>query len=285
MLTRRTFLHTSAAALAGLSLPRPAHASAAPLSAFGVQLYTARQQAIADPQHLFRAVRAIGYTCAETFGAEYTVPAKDLRSMILDAGLALPSAHFAYNDLDSKFDYARELGAPFIVSGSTPPPIANSVDGFKRAAAQYTQWGAHAHSMGMHFAFHNHNNEFQQFGSDTGLDILLRETDPKLVQWQMDCYWATQAGHDPVDLIHRYGDRLQSLHFKDRVAGAPPSTVLGKDAQHFTEVGTGTINWPAIWNAASARGVSYFFVEQDTTTIPPLESLKISFDNLKKLLA
>ena len=187
--------------------------------------------------------------------------------------------------MDQRLEYAKELGVRYAVVGSTPVKVASSADGFKRAAQQYNQWGEQARKLGLSFAFHNHNTEFQSFDGRTGLEILLAETDPHLVQWQMDCYWATEAGFDPLQLIHQHGHRLQSLHFKDRKPGFPPSTVLGKDAQHFTEVGAGTINWRAIWDAGSAVGIKYFFVEQDTTEIPPLDSLKVSFKNLKRLLA
>ncbi|WP_188760096.1 sugar phosphate isomerase/epimerase family protein [Edaphobacter acidisoli] len=284
--TRRQFLRGTVAAAAGLGLGASSFAEAAPLSAFGVQLYTARKDVIADPVKTLQTIRQIGYRCVETFAAEYkSTNAKDLRKMITDAGLALPSAHFGYNEMSQRLDYAKELGVHYVVVGSTPVNIANSVDGFKQAAHQYNQWGEQARKLGLSFAFHNHNTEFQRFDGRTGLDILLAETDPHLVQWQMDCYWVTEAGSDPVQLIRQHGHRLQSLHFKDRKPDFLPSTILGKDAQHFTEVGTGTINWRAIWNAASAVGIKYFFVEQDTTEIPALDSLKISFANLKRLLA
>jgi sugar phosphate isomerase/epimerase len=99
----------------------------------------------------------------------------------------------------------------------------------------------------------------------------------------MDCYWVTQGGEDPLAMIHKYGDRLQTLHFKDRKPGAVVSAKPGAPT-YFTEVGTGTIDFKAIWKAASAIHIPYFFVEQDKTEIPPLESIKISYDNLKKTL-
>lgn len=284
--TRRQFLRNTSAAAVGVGLGASAFAEAAPMSAFGVQLYTARKEVMADTAKTLKAIRQIGYRCVETFAAEYkSTSAKDLRNMITDAGLALPSAHFGYNEMAERLDYAKELGVRYAVVGSTPVNVANSADGFKQAAHQYNQWGEQARKLGMRFAFHNHNSEFQSFDGRTGLDILLAETDPNLVQWQMDCYWATEAGFDPLKLIRQHGSRLQSLHFKDRKPGFPASVVLGKNAQHFTEVGSGTIHWRAIWNAASAIGIQYFFVEQDTTEIPPLDSLKVSFNNLKRLLA
>jgi len=284
MQTRREFLDTTAAAAASLVLSRSALAAAAADGAIGVQLYTVRTEIIAEPARVLAAIRKIGYRTAETFAAQYTRPAAELRGMILDAGLTLPSAHFGYADFDSKFDYAKELGATDVVCGAEPTNLAVSADAFKRFAEQYNKWGDRAQKMGMRFGFHNHNFEFQTYDGRTGLEILLAETDPKLVWWQMDSYWVTQAGQDPLALMHRYHDRLQTLHFKDRRPGVTVSTNTGKESQHFTEIGAGTLNFPAIWNYASSLGIKYFFVEQDTTEMPPLESLAISYRNIKRLL-
>jgi sugar phosphate isomerase/epimerase len=283
MYNRRSFLAASAAALATSSLSRVAHATAPLPRAFGLQLYTVRKDIQADTPGVLASVRKTGYGSVETFAAQYSRPAKELHQMISDAGLSLPSTHFGYADLGQKFDYAKELGAQYIVVGAPPFQKANSADAFKEFAAQYNQWGQEADKYGMEFGFHNHNIEFQSFDGVTGLEILMKETDPKLVKWQMDCYWVVQAGEDPIAMIHKYGDRLQTLHFKDRKPNVPISATPGAPA-HFTEVGTGTIDFKAIWAAASALQIPYFFVEQDQTEIPPLESIKISYDNLKKTL-
>ena len=283
MYNRRSFLAAGAAALATSSLSRAAFAAVPSPQAFGLQLYTVRKDIQADTPAVLATVRKIGYRSVETFAAQYSRPAKELRQMISDADLLLPSTHFGYADLGQKFDYAKELGAKYIVVGAPPFQRANSADAFKEFAAQYNQWGQEAVKYGLEFGFHNHNIEFQSFDGVTGLEILMKETDPKLVKWQMDCYWVTQAGEDPLAMIHKYGKRLQTLHFKDRKPGAPTSAKPGAPT-HFTEVGTGTIDFKAIWTAASALHIPYFFVEQDQTEIPPLESIKISYDNLKKIL-
>jgi sugar phosphate isomerase/epimerase len=283
MYNRRSFLVAGAAAVATSSLSRVAFAAAPPPQAFGLQLYTVRKDIQEDTPGVLAAVRKIGYRSVETFAAQYSRPAKELRQMIIDADLLLPSTHFGYADLGQKFDYAKELGAEYIVVGAPPFQKANSADAFKEFAAQYNQWGEEAVKYGMEFGFHNHNIEFQSFDGVTGLEILMKETDPKLVKWQMDCYWVVQGGEDPIAMIHKYGSRLQTFHFKDRKPGAPVSAKPGAPT-YFTEVGTGTIDSKTIWDAASAFHIPYFFVEQDKTEIPPLESIKISYDNLKKTL-
>ncbi len=288
MQTRREFLGGGFAAAAGAALVPGALGAAvsgsAPASAFGVELYTVRKEILAEPERVLAAIRKIGYAAAETFAGQYTRPAAELRRLITDAGLTVPSAHFGYTDMAGRFEYCKELGAGDMVVGAEPFDEAKSADAFKRFAQQYNQWGEQAQKLGLRFGFHNHNIEFQRFGDRTGLDILLGETDPKLVWWQMDCYWVAQGGQDPLALMHRYHNRLMTMHFKDRKPGVATSTVIGPAAQHFTEVGTGTIQWRPIWDYAASLGIKYFFVEQDTTEMPPLESLGVSYGNLKRLL-
>ena len=283
MLTRRKFLGGAAAGMAVSALGARAFANAAnrPL---GVQLYTVRSLVQNDLPGTLAAIRKIGYQNVETFVAEYKMSARELRQAIVDAGLTAPSAHFGYDDFDSRFDYAKELGVEYVVCSSIPKSIANSADGYRRGAEQYNAWGAKAKSMGLKFGFHNHNAEFQDFGGVTGFDVLMKNTDPALVQWQMDCYWVAQAGHDPVALFRQYGKRIQSLHLKDRKPNVPTSVETGPDSAHFTEVGNGTLDWPTILRLAEKFHLPYMFVEQDQTDRPPLESLQISYTNLRKYL-
>jgi sugar phosphate isomerase/epimerase len=284
MLTRREFVGGAAAGLAVSALETRVFAKSSdrPL---GVQLYTVRSLVQNDLPGTLAAIRKIGYQTVETFVAEYKMSAKDLRQAILNAGLIVPSAHFGYDDFESRLDYAKELGAEYVVCSSIPKTIANSADGYKRAADQYNAWGAKAKTMGLKFGFHNHNAEFQDFGGVTGFDVLIKNTDPSLVQWQMDCYWVAQAGHDPVALFRQHGKRIQSLHLKDRKPNVTTSVETGPAAAHFTEVGNGTLDWPAILHLADKFHVPYMYVEQDQTDRPPLESLQISYTNLRKFLS
>jgi sugar phosphate isomerase/epimerase len=283
MISRRQFVGSAAASLAAAGLNSSAFAESAQRPV-GVQLYTVRSLVQSDLPGTLAAIRKIGYQYVETFVAEYKMSAKDLRSAIVDAGLTVPSAHFGYDKFASSFDYAKELGSEYIVCSMIPKTIANSAEGYKRGAEQYNQWGEQARKMGMRFGFHNHNVEFQPYGDVTGFDVLMRYTDPALVQWQMDCYWVAQAGHDPVAMLRRYGHRMQSLHLKDRKPGVPVSFDTGPASAHFTEVGEGTLDWVSIFRLAARDHIRYMFVEQDQTDKPPLESLQISYTNIVKLL-
>jgi sugar phosphate isomerase/epimerase len=250
----------------------------------GVQLYTVREQAEKDLGAVLAHIAMIGYTEVETYWNVYTHPAKELRGMITENGLTVPSGHFDYDGLESKLDYAKELGVAYVICPMLPKNMWASADGFKKAADQFNRWGEQVRSMGMQFGFHNHNYEFRKFGDTTGFDILTTEADPKLVCLEMDCYWITQAGQDPVAMLNQYGSRIQLLHLKDRLPGYPPSQILGPEAEHMTEVGSGTINWKAIIATAEKTGVKHYFVERDNGSTPAFESLRVSYENLRKIV-
>jgi sugar phosphate isomerase/epimerase len=283
VLTRRKFVGDTGASLTALAMGRTALAKAVERP-IGVQLYTVRSILPNDLAGTLAAIRKIGYRNVETYVAEYKTGARDLRKAILDAGLTVPSAHFGYDDFESRFDYAKELGVECIVCSMIPRSVANSADGYKRGAEQYNKWGDQARKMGLRFGFHNHNVEFEKYGDVTGFDVLMRYTDPALVQWQMDCYWVAQAGHDPVAMLRRYGHRIMSLHLKDRKPHVPVSVDTGPASAHFTEVGEGTLDWVSIFRLADQDHIPYMFVEQDETDKPPLESLQISYRNIVKLM-
>jgi sugar phosphate isomerase/epimerase len=275
----------AAAGASALPLTKFASAFADDRHAIGVQLYTVRHQAEKDLPSVLAAIRKIGYDEVETYWNVYTHPAAELRRMITDAGLRVPSGHFDYEGLGGKLDYARELGLKYMVCPMLPKSQQNSLDGFKRAADQFNKWGEQVQKLDMRFAFHNHNYEFHKFGSTTGWDTLLASTDPKLVQLELDCYWVTQAGRNPVEMMRSLGKRVRMLHLKDRKRGFPPSQTLNDAAGHFTEVGNGSIDWKQVLAAAKELEIDHYFVEQDESERPPIESLRISYTNLQRIMS
>ena len=203
--------------------------------------------------------------------------------MINDHGLKVPSGHFNYDGLDSKIDYAKALGVEYVICPMLPESMWFTLDGYKRAADQFNIWGEKIHQAGMQFGFHNHNYEFLRFGDTTGFETMMNRCDPKLVCIEMDCYWITQAGGDVLQMFQQYGNRIKLLHLKDRKPGFPISQVKDAAAEHFTEVGAGTIHWQEILAAAEKNGVKHLFVERDSGDLPAMESLRISYQNLQKI--
>jgi sugar phosphate isomerase/epimerase len=280
MLDRREFLQLSIAAASGLAAAR---LLASERRSLGVQLYTVRQEAERDLPAVLEAIRKIGYTEVETYWDIYGHPAAELRRMINDHGLNAPSGHFNYDGLESKIDYAKSLGVGYVICPMLPESMWFTLDGYKRAADQFNIWGEKIHQAGMQFGFHNHNYEFRRFGDTTGFETMMKRCDPKLVCMEMDCYWIAQAGGNSLQMFQQYGNRIQLLHLKDRKPGFPTTQVKDAAAEHFTEVGAGTVSWQEILAAAEKNGVKHLFVERDSGDLPAMESLRISFQNLQKI--
>lgn len=282
---RREFLKLAAIAAAS-SDPLMAHAARSPRAfkgPLGVQLYTVREQAAVDLPGVLAAIAQIGYKEVETYWDVYNRPAKELRAMIADHGLTVPSGHFNYDGLESKIDYAHELGVKYMVCPMLPQKMWASIEGFEAAAAQLNAWGEKVKKAGMQLGFHNHNYEFKSYGSSTGFAALVRLTDPSLVVLEMDCYWMTQAGESPIAMLQKLGSRIKMLHLKDRPAGLATSQSLDAAASHFEAVGSGAIDWKSILLTAQQDAIEHYFVERDSGSVPALESLALSYRYLTGL--
>jgi sugar phosphate isomerase/epimerase len=279
-MNRRNFLQSSMAAATGLAANR---LFAAGRHALGAQLYSVRNEAARDLPGVLEAVHNIGYTEVETYWDIYNHPAAELRRMITDHGLKVPSGHFNYDGLEAKIDYAKALGVEYVICPILPESMWFKLDDYKRASDQFNAWGEKVRQAGMQFGFHNDNYEFRRFGETTGFETLMKLSDPKLVCIEMDCYWIAQAGADPLQMFQQYGSRIKLLHLKDRKPGFPTTQIKDDAAEHFTEVGAGTIHWKEILAAAKNNDVKHMFVERDSGDLLDMESLRISFQNLQKI--
>ena len=284
MTTRRDFLHLSAlATAAGYSRSLLAATPAANTQLlYGVQLYTVRKEAANDLPGVLRALRKIGFTQIELHPLAFTQPAATLRQIVANAGLTAPATHMSAADLDTRLDYARQLGVNYIVT-MLPNPRPVSLDDYRAVATRFNQWGTTLHDQGMQLAFLCHGHEFLPQDNSSGFDQLMQNTDPALVKLEVDIYWLVQAGIDPAALLHKYQDRVRLLHLKDRIAGAPTSYANDATAEHFTELGKGSIPWPALLKQAREQDIRYAFLDQDKTEMPVLESLQQSFTYLQTL--
>lgn len=247
-----------------------------PKRPIAVQMYTLRKEVAADYAGTLRAVAELGYGAVElaTLGG---LSAADLRTEIDTLGLRVVGMHVGLDrlegDLDAALDDVRTLGARYVVCPWLPPE-RRSAEGFRALARTLDRIGQSCRDQGLQLCHHNHDFEFQRFGDATGLSILLGESDPALVQAELDVYWAAFAGSDPVALVSSLAGRLPLVHLKDMAAD--PS-------RRFAEVGHGVLDFPAILAACDQAGVEWYIVEQDTTTRPPLESLGMSLAYLRSI--
>lgn len=287
MSTRRSFLQKSAlAAGCAIRFPLSAFAAGEDGMVYGVQLYMVRRQAVKDLAGILKAIHQVGFAQVELYPIAYNHPAAELKQIVVDAGLGAVSGHFDYAGFETKIDYGRQLGLKYMVCPMLPKDQWNSVEGFRKAADDFNRWGAAVRDAGMEFLFHNHCYEFKpQAGGVTGWQTLMDHTDPKLVKMEFDLYWLTQAGQDPSAMLAKYADRARVIHLKDRTAGAPVGYEMGPSAEHFTELGKGTIAWPKLIAQARRQGIRYAFLDQDETAIPVVESMSESFAYLRGIKA
>ena len=303
-INRRDFLQKGAAGLASLpglasisctKTPEPAPTesvtpSGPPLGMpIGLQLYTVRDQCVKDFEGTIKQIAAIGYKEVEIYDF-YGKTAAEARKLLDDNDLKAPSGHWMLDVLQTKLDKAIEdaktIGCEYIVMPILDKPGARtSLDQYKKLVASFNKIGEQCKKADLQFAYHNHNFEFQTLDGKLVYDYLLAELDPDLVKMEMDCFWVTHAGHDPVAYLEKYPGRFPLLHIKDLKAGNEPATELDaeKGAALFAEVGSGTIDWKRIFAAAAKGGLKHYFVEQDYCAGDPLESIKMSYDYLSKL--
>jgi len=280
--TRRDYLRlTALAAAAGCALRLPAKDAHASALFYGVQIAGVREQAERDLAQLLRGLRQMGFTEVELHAIVYHHPAATLRQMVEDAGLSAPAGHFSLPDLENKLDYARDLGLKYVVAMLRPRP--QTLGEYGLIADRLNDAGRKAGSHGMTFAllFHNHDLLPQQGSS--GFAELMKHTDPALVALEVDIYWIVQAGLDPAAFLRQHKDRVKLLHLKDRLPGFPTSYTTDAASDHSTELGKGTIAWPALLRQAGNQGIHHAFLDYDQSSVPILDSLNDSVTYLKTL--
>ncbi len=236
----------------------PLGTSRAPLRGVGVQLYMLRQAMRADPERTLARIAELGYTEIEWWGNWGRTP-QQLRATLDASGLRAPAAHIDPRDLqpdrlDALLDAAAAMGHATVIVAWMAPAQRDSAEAWQRTAALLSHAGHEAAKRGMRTGYHNHDFEFQRFGGRVGLEILMTETDPAVVDIELDCFWAFKAGHDPIALLERHRDRITMLHLKDS-DGTP------QHAQR--EVGRGVIDWPRLLTVALGGRVTNVFVEMD----------------------
>lgn len=305
MSNRRVFLQqTSIAALATLlspSLVSTALAgtnSAMGINKIGIQLFTLRALLLKDVKSVISQVGKIGYNQVETYygypGAYTTegfwgLDAKAFKALLKDNNLTSPSGHYnttAFLAKDGKDDILKSqietaaiVGQKYFVIPALPTNIrqAGTLDDYKEMAAKFNIAAELCRQHKIKLAYHNHNFEFKDQGNGvTGYDILLNETDPSTVKFELDIFWAVNAGLDPLAMFKKHPGRFTMWHVKD---------MDKSDKNVYTEVGTGSIDYKTIFKNTRSSGLEYIFVEQDVIKIDPYESITQSINYVKTILS
>ena len=302
MHSRRDFFKTGTAALISSSiLTQSSRLYAKTLNLpLALQLYSVRQLLPKDYEGTLKEIGGLGYREVESAGY-YNRSAAEVKQAMASANLKVVSAHCSLDDLRNQLDqiiaFNKELGVSYLICASprfkdpsSQPKSADSrgssrvltLDDWRWNAEQLNSIGEKVHAAGMKLGYHNHILEFHEIEGVVPYAELLRLTDPSKVTMELDCGWVTVGGGDPVKYLRDYPTRISMLHVKDFKPSDTP--VSNTNRPTATELGQGTIDYrPIFQEAAKSRNVKHCFVEQESFDVPPMESLKIDADYMRKL--
>ena len=294
MTSRRAFVKSATLFSAGALLSH--RLLAAPKQYIGLQLYTVRDAMQQDPAGTLAQVAKLGYNSVE--GATYTGSLKfygmapaAFAKVLQQNGLIMPSSHYVLGEAqqngqptpgtilhgwDKAVDDAAQVGVKYMVCAYLFDTERGNLDHYKTIAEHLNKAGERCKKAGIQLCYHNHDFEFAAQGGKLPYDVLLTQTDKNLVKMELDLYWATKAGHDPVALFKANPGRFPLWHVKD---------MDKTEKKDFTEVGNGSIDFKRIFAQAKLAGMQYFFVEQDKTPGSPFDSIQQSIAYLKRTLA
>lgn len=274
-ISRRAFVKGAAALL-----PAAGILSADPLERnnLGVQLYTVRKIIDKDPLNVLDSIQKIGYKEVEAIYGSLKISWPAIQKTHLRA----VSIHGDVADFQQSSVLAnlKQRGFEYIVI-----PYLRDDQGaaaVKRIANTLDNIGKMARSEGLTLCYHNHAHDFKPIDGTPAIDMLMNETNKEYVHLELDVFWASVAGHNPVDVLKKFSGRVPLVHLKDKASGIPVQYSEHVPSTAFKAVGSGSIDMPAVIAAADHAGVKHYFVEQDQTPGNPLDALRKSYDYLKK---
>jgi sugar phosphate isomerase/epimerase len=289
MLTRRKFLMQTGLTAAGMFVLQDA-LFAKPSFKVGLQLYSLRDEIGQDIKSVIAKAAKAGYQELETFGYSkekgfFGLKPKEFKHLLSSHGMTSPSGHYGIDtylgggssdELKMYIDVAKGLGQTYLTVPYLGDKLRNSTDAFKSVSAKLNAAAEICKQSGLKLAYHNHDFEFKPIDGVMLYDVMLKETDPKLVAFEMDIYWVVRAGQDPIKLIDQHPGRFKMWHIKDMDKGKPELN---------TEVGSGSVNFQKIFAKAQKAGLQHIFMEQENfTNIDPYKSITQSATYIKSKL-
>lgn len=279
MIDRRTFVKRLGAATGAVAvgLP-PISAHAEDLDRIGIQLYTLRNDMERDFEGTLKNIADIGYKQVEFAGYFGRSPAA-VRALLKRLGLDAPAAHIGTpasvtKDWKKTIENAKIMGHKYLIVAYIDEKDRRTLDDYRRYADMFNSAGETARKAGVRLAYHNHDFEFKPLDGKVPYDLLLERTDPKLVAMEMDLFWVTKGGRDPLEYFNRFPGRFEAVHVKD---------MDGSPEQRMVDVGQGKINFAKIFAQRKKAGIRYYFVEHDDPKPSAIGSARTSYQYLKRL--
>jgi len=244
------------------------------LDRIGVQLYTLRSAMEEDVERTLARVAEIGYTEVE-FAGYFGRSPRQIRDALDQNGLSAPGVHLPLQsfeqDWEATVETAATVGHRYLVLPSIPPADRAGLDAYRSFAERFNAFGERTRAAGFTFAYHNHDFEFAAQGDRIPYDVLVEETDPALVFFELDLFWITRAGADPGAYFRDHPGRFPLVHVKDMAADGA-----------MVDVGAGTIAFPSLFALGGQAGIRHFIVEHDDPAAP-FESIAASYRYLRGL--
>jgi sugar phosphate isomerase/epimerase len=238
----------------------------------GLQLYSLRASFAKDVPSTLDEVKSFGFKYVELAGT-YGVAPEKFRAMLEERGLVAVSAHYAYeryrDDAEGIAKEAKTLGLKYAGVAWIPHEGNFDEKTCRQAASVFNHAGEVLAKSGIQFFYHTHGYEFQPSpnGNGTLFDLLMQETDPKKVAYEMDVFWIVHPGQNPAQLLAKYPKRFQLMHIKDMKKGTPTGLLTGHtDVNNDVALGSGIMDWQSILKAAKKAHIKYYFIEDESDT-------------------
>lgn len=240
-------------------------------TSLGVQLYTFRNQAKADLPGMLKMVKEMGIQSVET-GLFANKTAAETKKMLDEYGLKAVSTGAGYSELSDPaklstiIQNAKILGSEFVMCAWIDHDGDKfTIEDMKKATEVFNTAGKVLSKAGIKLLYHPHGFEFRPYEDGVLLDYLIKNTNPKYFNLEMDIYWVKNPGQDPVAWLNKYPNRWKTLHVKDQKKGTPGNENGHSDVEWNMVVGEGNQDMPAVMAAAKKIGIKYYFIEDESS--------------------
>lgn len=281
----------------------------------GLQLYTVRDKFVKNPVDTLQKMAEIGYRYAETYNHNsdneiqcFGYTSKELKQLSDNTGVKIISAHLGCYERATEMirnmdhmkrtaEYYADAGCKYLVLAAE---YFKSAENVYSSCEAYNEVGKICKDNGLTFLYHNHFWDFKKVDGKPIMDIIVERTSQELVGIQEDAYWVSRGMIDPIEVIHNYGSRVKCLHQKDFPASekenmniwkkldenkfvSPSEVDQAVSHEEFTEIGTGILDIQGLIDAGNSVNTEYVFLEQDYTKLDIFESIRVSYENYRKM--
>lgn len=251
----------------------------------GIQLWSLRDEFKKDVPGAMAKVHAFGFRTVELAGT-YGKSAEEMNALLATNNLKAVAGHFGFERFRDEPEVvaaeAKALGLEWAGTAWVPHKGDVTEEWARETAKVFNHAGEVLAKHGIKFYYHNHGYEFVKHVDGTLFDLLVKETKPGLVYFEMDVMWVVFPGQDPAKLMEKHAGRWALMHIKDLKKGVPTGSLAGgTDPKNGVVIGTGQTDWPALLRASQKAGVKHYFIEDEAPTV--LEQIPHSLKYLEQI--